>query len=62
MLVDDRAVRDSERKAALMHFSTDQATDMTVHTKFVEKPTVEEPNPRVEHVKGLAKPPHCKFT
>ena len=55
-VLDDRAVRDSERKAALMHFSTDQATELTQRQPQPVQPAP-EPNPRVEHVKSLAKAP-----
>ena len=53
---DDRAVRDSERKAALMHFATDQATQMTEHPPSYDLPQ-RPPNARAEHVKTLRKPP-----
>ncbi|XP_051872655.1 centrosomal protein of 72 kDa isoform X3 [Pristis pectinata] len=52
--LDDRPIRDSERKAALMHFSTDQAHE------FHEYPAQEAENvrprhPRAEFVGSLAK-------
>ena len=59
-LADDRAVRDSERKAAIMHFSTEQATQFTEHTKILEPEEVKQTHPRIEHVKSLSKPFHGK--
>ena len=58
--IDDRAVRDLERKAALMHFSTDQASLLTEHLP-ASRTSEQRSNPRVEHVKSLAKPPYCKL-
>ena len=59
MLVpDDRAVRDSERKAALMHFSSEQATQMTEHPPTVVDADKKPSEARTEHVKSLAKPAH----
>ena len=60
-LVDDRAVRDSERKAAIMHFSTEQATQFTEHAKMSEPEEVKQAHPRIEHVKSLSKPAHGKY-
>ena len=57
MLADDRAVRDSERKAALMHFSSDQAAQLTEHPPTPKTLPPKQPEPRVEHIKTLAKPP-----
>lgn len=57
---DDRAVRDTERKAALMHFTPEQATEMTVPSTSNGTTLVMPPNPRVEHVRSLAKPPSGK--
>ena len=43
-----------------MHFSSDQATEMTEHV--LQAPTPEmKVNPRVEHVKSLAKPPKGRW-
>ncbi|XP_070575867.1 centrosomal protein of 72 kDa-like isoform X3 [Ptychodera flava] len=53
--LDDRTVRDSERKAALTHFSTDQATDLTEHPPLPEPVQDRVPNPRAEYVKNLGK-------
>ena len=58
---DDRAVRDSERKAAIMHFSTEQATQLTEHGKHSEAEELKETQPRVEHVKSLSKPAHGMY-
>ncbi|KAK2181317.1 hypothetical protein NP493_403g01021 [Ridgeia piscesae] len=55
--LDDRAVRDTERKAALMHFTPEQATELTVAPASSQPSLVMPPNPRVEHVRSLAKPP-----
>ncbi|XP_076470302.1 centrosomal protein of 72 kDa-like [Babylonia areolata] len=53
--LDDRGVRDRERQAALIHFSSSQATDMTAHPpKKDVSPTV--PHPRVELTARLGKP------
>ena len=60
-LKDDRAVRDSERKAAIMHFSSEQATQLTEHPKTPEPTEVKQTHPRIEHIKSLAKPAHGKF-
>ena len=52
---DDRGVRDRERQAALVHFSTSQATEMTHHPakkELSQKP----PHPRVELTAKLGKP------
>lgn len=60
LTTDDRAVRDLERRAALLHFSSDQATLLT--DRPFRPPTPElRTNPRVEHVRSLAKTPmFCK--
>ncbi|WAR13325.1 CEP72-like protein, partial [Mya arenaria] len=50
--LDDRSVRDRERQGALIHFSSSQATEMTVHPRREEPPS-RPPNPRAEHVKNL---------
>ena len=60
-VTDDRAVRDSERKAAIMHFSTEQATQLTEHPKTPEPAEVQQTHPRIKHVKSLAKPAHGKI-
>ena len=47
--LDDRAVLDGERKAALIHFSSDQAAELTPHPPQLG--TDQQPiNPRVQHV------------
>ena len=64
-VVDDRAVRDSERKAALMHYSSEQALQFAQQPQpqqQQQQPTrqvqiVSEQNPRVEQVQKLARPP-----
>lgn len=60
-LSDDRPVRDLERKAALMHFGTNQAALMSGRVKPNGNHD-QRPNPRVEHVKSLARTPFCGFT
>lgn len=52
---DDRAIRDNERKAALMHFTTDQAAELTPPTP-VKETKEKRQNPRAEHVKSLGRP------
>lgn len=54
MIVDDRGVRDRERQAALVHFSSSQATEMTPHEESNEPPS-RKPNPRVQSVRGMGK-------
>ncbi|ELU05878.1 hypothetical protein CAPTEDRAFT_225423, partial [Capitella teleta] len=59
--LDDRSVRDGERKAALMHFTSDQAAQLTHHAQPTQptqqqQPAREKNNPRVELVRSLAKP------
>ena len=49
---DDRSVRDRERQGALIHFSSSQATEMTVHPRH-DEPQTRQPNPRAEHVKTM---------
>ena len=56
---DSRAVQDVERKAALMHFSSEQAAEMSEHVLWVAA-SDRQANPRVAHVQSLAKPPSCK--
>ncbi len=51
-------MRDSERKAALMHFSSEQATQMTEHPPTVIDTEQKPSEARTEHVKSLAKPAH----
>ncbi|XP_077983308.1 centrosomal protein of 72 kDa-like [Glandiceps talaboti] len=53
--LDDRTVRDSERKAALTHFGTDQATDLTEHPALPEPAEERPPNTRAEYVKSIGK-------
>ncbi|ESO82670.1 hypothetical protein LOTGIDRAFT_155686 [Lottia gigantea] len=52
--LDDRGVRDRERQAALTHFSTGQATEMTYHP-VVEEEIERQPNPRVTAINKLTK-------
>ena len=63
-VADDRAVRDSERKAALMHYSSEQALQFAQQPQPQQQQQparqvqiVSEPNPRVEQVQKLARPP-----
>lgn len=56
---DDRAVRDSERKAALVHFGTDQANQLTEHPAKSQTPE-RKPNPRAKYVSSLARNPAGK--
>ncbi|CAH1780162.1 unnamed protein product [Owenia fusiformis] len=53
--LDDRSVRDSERKAALQHFATDQATELTNHSPPRHSSPEKPSNPRAEHVRKLTK-------
>ncbi|KAK7498086.1 hypothetical protein BaRGS_00010674 [Batillaria attramentaria] len=53
--LDDRSVRDRERQAALTHFSSSQATEMTYHPPKKEG-TQKSPHPRVELTSKLGKP------
>lgn len=57
---DDRPVRDLERKAAIMHFGTNQAAAMSGRVKLAASQD-QRPNPRAEHVKSLARSPFCKY-
>ncbi|CAC5375297.1 unnamed protein product [Mytilus coruscus] len=52
--LDDRGVRDRERQAALVHFSSSQATEMTPHEEIIEPPH-RQPNPRAQSVRGMGK-------
>ncbi|XP_050396053.1 centrosomal protein of 72 kDa [Patella vulgata] len=52
--LDDRGVRDRERQAALTHFSTGQATEMTYHPSN-DEPQERQPLPRVVAINKLAK-------
>ncbi|XP_061197157.1 centrosomal protein of 72 kDa-like [Saccostrea echinata] len=52
--LDDRGVRDRERQAALVHFSSSQATEMT-HHPHQEEPEHKASNPRAEMVRGVGK-------
>ena len=54
-VADDRGVRDRERQAALIHFSSGQATEMTHHPPRKE-PAQKCPHPRVELTAKLGKP------
>ncbi|XP_022095424.1 centrosomal protein of 72 kDa-like isoform X1 [Acanthaster planci] len=52
--LDDRSVRESERKAALMHFNSDQATDLTEHLPLKRQMETDRViNPRVEMVANM---------
>ena len=44
MNLDDRSVRDSERKAALMHFNTDQVikNERNIHLLYFSSQTLHE--------------------
>nr|XP_039256428.1 centrosomal protein of 72 kDa-like isoform X2 [Styela clava] len=62
--LDDRPVRESERKAALMHFSNEQAAEMEDKDSAAEnldtKPSAEpriSTQPRAEYVKNMIKKP-----
>ncbi|XP_071796533.1 centrosomal protein of 72 kDa-like isoform X2 [Asterias amurensis] len=56
--LDDRSVRESERKAALMHFNSDQASDLTEHLPMKGHAEAERvTNPRVEMVSNLPRKP-----
>lgn len=52
--LDDRGVRDRERQAALVHFSSSQATEMT-HHPTQEEPHHRAPNARAEMVRAVGK-------
>ena len=52
---DDRAIRDNERKAALMHFTTDQAAEFS-QSVASDEPKEKKTNPRVEHIRTLGRP------
>ncbi|XP_033107745.1 centrosomal protein of 72 kDa-like isoform X2 [Anneissia japonica] len=55
--LDDRSVRDSERKAALLHFNSEQANELTEHAQE-EKAVMKGQRlyqPRAEYVRGMAK-------
>jgi len=56
---DNRAVQDLERKSALMHFSSEQAAEISGHASRFAVSSARCVNPRVAHVHSLAKPP-CK--
>jgi hypothetical protein len=50
-------VRDGERKAALMHFASEQAAELTDHPQMAQPMQASKgKNPRVELVRSLAKP------
>ncbi|XP_041455117.1 centrosomal protein of 72 kDa-like isoform X2 [Lytechinus variegatus] len=51
--LDDRSVRESERKTALLHFDTDQAMSMTEHTAPQGLEPLRGELPRTKHVRGL---------
>ncbi|XP_041376248.1 centrosomal protein of 72 kDa-like [Gigantopelta aegis] len=52
--LDDRSVRDRERQAALIHFSSGQASEMTETPRSTDPPK-RPPNPRVELVNRMQK-------
>jgi len=58
---DSHAVRDLERKSAVMHFSSEQAAEMSGRTSRLAVP-VRRLNPRVAHVHSLAKPLSCTLS
>ncbi|XP_038065251.1 centrosomal protein of 72 kDa-like isoform X2 [Patiria miniata] len=52
--LDDRSVRESERKAALMHFNSDQANELTEHLPVKRQTETDRViNPRVEMVANM---------
>ena len=51
-------MRDLDRKAALMHFSSEQAAELSERRSWVSM-SGQRTNPRVAHVRSLAKPPSC---
>ncbi|KAL8613869.1 hypothetical protein ACOMHN_032859 [Nucella lapillus] len=53
--LDDRGVRDRERQAALIHFSSSQASEMTQQPPKKEPPS-KTPHPRVELTARLGRP------
>ena len=57
---DERAVQDLERRAALMHFSSEQVAEMTDRRSWTTA-SAHQMNPRVAHVQTLAKLPSCWF-
>ncbi|KAL5022267.1 hypothetical protein ScPMuIL_001422 [Solemya velum] len=52
--LDDRSVRDRERQAALIHFSSSQATEMTYHNREPESQP-KRSHPRAEFVAGMGR-------
>lgn len=55
--LDDRSVRDSERRAAIMHFTSDQASEFDRHSSAnPERPLERLPLPRSDMIHNLA--PH----
>jgi len=54
-------VQDLEHKAALVHFSSEQAAEMSKHRSSWVAVSDQQLNPRVTHVHSLAKPPSCKY-
>ncbi|XP_033754495.1 centrosomal protein of 72 kDa-like isoform X3 [Pecten maximus] len=52
--LDDRGVRDRERNAALVHFSSSQAVEISVQPSNGEPPP-KQPHPRAEMVRGMGK-------
>ncbi|XP_071959323.1 centrosomal protein of 72 kDa-like [Antedon mediterranea] len=55
--LDDRSVRDSERKAALLHFNSEQANELTEHFREDNLRTKTErvQQPRAEYIRGMSK-------
>ncbi|XP_066289013.1 centrosomal protein of 72 kDa-like isoform X1 [Branchiostoma lanceolatum] len=51
--LDDRPVRDTERKAALLHFSSEQAVDFAEQTPSADVTAGRPTHPRAGYVKGL---------
>ncbi|OWF39191.1 centrosomal protein of 72 kDa-like isoform X2 [Mizuhopecten yessoensis] len=52
--LDDRGVRDRERNAALVHFSSSQAVEISAQPSN-EEPPPKQPHPRAEMVRGMGK-------
>ncbi|XP_069112692.1 centrosomal protein of 72 kDa-like isoform X2 [Argopecten irradians] len=52
--LDDRGVRDRERNAALVHFSSSQALEISAQPSNGEPPP-KQPHPRAEMVRGMGK-------
>lgn len=55
--LDDRSVRDSERRAAIMHFTSDQASDFERHSSNSKVESERRPLPRTDMIHNLASRP-----